>query len=43
VNAVILSGTVKDLVAGWGRRFVDHDTHHLSGVPGEWRLFAVGS
>jgi hypothetical protein len=43
VNAVILSGTVKDLVAGWGLRFVDHGTHHLSGVPEEWRLFTIRS
>jgi class 3 adenylate cyclase len=38
---VLVSGTVKDLVAGSGLRFADHGTHQLHGVPGEWRLFAV--
>jgi class 3 adenylate cyclase len=38
---VLVSGTVKDLVAGSGLRFVDRGTHSLHGVPGEWRLFAV--
>ena len=38
---VIVSSTVKDLVAGSGLRFADLGTHDLRGVPGEWRLFAV--
>jgi class 3 adenylate cyclase len=38
---VIVSGTVKDLVAGSGLRFEDRGVHSLRGVPGEWRLFAV--
>jgi len=38
---VIVSSTVKDLVAGSGLRFADRGTHDLRGVPGEWRLFAV--
>ena len=38
---VVVSSTVKDLVAGSGLRFVDRGTHDLRGVPGEWRLFAV--
>src|SRR5262249_59619010 len=38
---VLVSSTVKDLVAGSGLRFVDRGTHTLRGVPGEWRLFAV--
>jgi pimeloyl-ACP methyl ester carboxylesterase len=38
---VLVSSTVKDLVAGSGLRFVDRGTHTLHGVPGEWRLFAV--
>lgn len=38
---VIVSSTVKDLVAGAGLRFADRSTHDLRGVPGEWRLFAV--
>lgn len=39
---VLVSSTVKDLVAGSGLRFEDRGTHVLKGVPGEWRLFAVG-
>jgi class 3 adenylate cyclase len=39
---VLVSSTVKDLVAGSGLRFEDRGTHLLKGVPGEWRLFAVG-
>jgi class 3 adenylate cyclase len=38
---VLVSSTVKDLVAGSGLRFVERGFHELSGVPGEWRLFAV--
>jgi len=37
---VLVSGTVKDLVAGSGIRFEDRGMHALKGVPGEWRLFA---
>lgn len=38
---VLVSGTVKDLVAGSGIQFADRGTHTLKGVPGDWRLFAV--
>jgi class 3 adenylate cyclase len=38
---VLVSSTVKDLVAGSGLRFADLGLHALKGVPGEWRLFAV--
>jgi class 3 adenylate cyclase len=38
---VLVSSTVKDLVAGSGIEFEDRDTHPLKGVPGEWHLFAV--
>jgi len=38
---VVVSSTVRDLVAGSGLRFVDRGAHSLQGVPGEWRLFAV--
>jgi class 3 adenylate cyclase len=38
---VLVSSTVKDLVAGSDLRFADRGTHSLKGVPGEWRLFAV--
>jgi class 3 adenylate cyclase len=38
---ILLSSTVKDLVAGAGIRFEARGTHVLRGIPGEWRLFAV--
>jgi class 3 adenylate cyclase len=38
---VLVSSTVKDLVAGSGIAFDDAGTHSLKGVPGEWRLFAA--
>ena len=38
---VLVSSTVKDLVAGSGIRFADRGPCALKGVPGEWRLFAV--
>jgi len=38
---VLVSSTVKDLVAGSGLRFEDHGTRRLKGIPDEWRLFAV--
>jgi len=38
---ILVSGTVKDLVAGSGLRFDDRGAHALKGVPGEWHIFAV--
>jgi class 3 adenylate cyclase len=38
---VLVSQTVKDLVAGSGLSFVDRGAADLKGVPGEWRLYAV--
>ena len=38
---VLVSSTVKELVAGSGLEFVDRGMHELKGVPGEWRLYAV--
>ncbi|HWN08932.1 MAG TPA: alpha/beta fold hydrolase [Pyrinomonadaceae bacterium] len=38
---ILVSSTVKDLVAGSGIRFTDKGLHTLTEVPGEWRLFAV--
>ena len=38
---VLVSSTVKDLVAGSGIRFEDRGDHTLKGVPDEWRLYAV--
>jgi class 3 adenylate cyclase len=38
---VLVSGTVKDLVAGSGLRFADRGNRSLKGVPGEWHIYAV--
>jgi len=38
---VLVSSTVKDLIAGAGLRFDARGSHSLKGVPGEWSLFAV--
>lgn len=40
---VVVSQTVKDLVAGSGFTFDDRGQHELKGVPGEWRLYAAGT
>ena len=40
---ILVSGTVRDLVAGSGIAFDDRGSHVLKGVPGDWRLFAVTS
>ncbi len=38
---VLVSSTVRDLVAGSGLCFQDRGSKSLKGIPGEWRLFAV--
>jgi pimeloyl-ACP methyl ester carboxylesterase len=38
---ILVSGTVRDLVAGSGIAFADRGVVTLKGVPGEWRLYAV--
>jgi len=38
---VLVSQTVKDLVAGSGIEFEERGPHALKGIPGEWRLYAV--
>jgi pimeloyl-ACP methyl ester carboxylesterase len=38
---VLVSQTVKDLVAGSGIEFEERGAHALKGIPGEWRLYAV--
>jgi class 3 adenylate cyclase len=38
---VLVSSTVKDLVAGSGFAFDERGEHELKGVPGTWRLYAV--
>jgi class 3 adenylate cyclase len=40
---VLVSSTVKDLVAGSGIEFEDRGTAELKGIPGNWRLFAVAN
>jgi len=40
---VLVSSTVKDLVAGSGIGFDDRGMHVLKGIPGEWQLFAIRS
>ena len=36
---VLVSRTVKDLVAGSGIKFEDFGTHALKGIPDEWQIF----
>jgi DNA-binding NarL/FixJ family response regulator len=38
---VVVSSTVRDLVAGSGIGFADRGEHALKGVPDRWRLFVV--
>jgi class 3 adenylate cyclase len=38
---VIVSSTVRDLVAGSGIAFVDRGEHALKGVPDRWQLYAI--
>jgi class 3 adenylate cyclase len=40
---VLVSQTVKDLVAGSGFGFIDRGTHELKGVPGHWRLYSLAT
>ena len=40
-DEVVVSSTVKDLVAGSGIRFQDRGIHALKGVPEQWHVFAV--
>ena len=38
---VLVSATVKDLVAGSGIQYEERGVHQLKGVPGQWRLLAA--
>ncbi len=38
---ILVSGTVKDIVAGSGISFADRGVAELKGIPGDWRLFLV--
>ena len=40
---VLVSSTVRDLVAGSGLRFRDRGAHQLKGVPGDWHLYSIES
>jgi len=40
---VIVSSTVRDLVAGSGIRFEDRGRRPLKGVPGDWHLFRAAA
>ena len=40
---ILVSQTVKDLVAGSGLGFAPRGAHTLKGVPGDWLIFAVTS
>jgi class 3 adenylate cyclase len=41
VDEVLVSTTVRDLVAGSGLRFESRGAHTLKGVPGDWHLLAA--
>jgi hypothetical protein len=38
---VLVSSTVKDLVAGSGIEFEHRGEHELKGVPGSWKIYAI--
>ena len=40
-SEILVSQTVRDLVAGSGLEFADRGEHDLKGVPGSWRVYAV--
>jgi class 3 adenylate cyclase len=42
-SAILVSSTVKDLVAGSGLRFEDAGEHELKGVPDRWHLYRVAT
>jgi len=42
-DEVLVSQTVKDLVAGSRIAFQDRGLANLKGVPGQWRLYSVAS
>jgi len=41
MEEVLVSSTVRDLVAGSSDEFVDRGVHELRGVPGEWHVYAL--
>jgi len=40
-DEVVVSSTVRDLVAGSGLKFSDRGMHDFKGVPDQWHLYAV--
>ena len=40
-SEVLVSSTVRDIVAGSRRRFAERGEHELKGVPDRWRLYAL--
>jgi class 3 adenylate cyclase len=40
-NEILVSQTVRDLVAGSGIAFEERGAHELKGIPGTWQLFAA--
>lgn len=40
-DEILVSSTVRDLVAGSGIAFTDRGSRVLKGVPGRWRLYAA--
>ena len=40
-SELLVTGTVRDLVAGANFTFVDRGTHEMKGVAGDWRLFSI--
>jgi class 3 adenylate cyclase len=40
---VLVSRTVRDLVAGSGQKFTDRGSHKLRGFPEEWQVFSVSA
>jgi class 3 adenylate cyclase len=42
-DEILVSRTVRDLVAGSEFTFADRGSHSLKGVEGEWQLFALAA
>lgn len=42
-DEVLVTSTLRDLVAGSGLGFEDAGSHELKGVPGTWQLFRVAA
>lgn len=41
-SEVLVSSTLREIVTGSQRTFVERGEHELRGVPGRWRVYAVG-